>query len=123
MAETDKLTGTVVVENVLDTERDEVRGELIDNVSPRPSDVDDSSTPGEDRETSEEAETAETPVVADQGPSHPVVDADVNQSTAVIPRDAGVEEREGDSTAVETTDAERRLGQLHRRRGHPAEVG
>ena len=34
------------------------------------------------------------------------MDADVNQSTAVIPQDAGVEEREGDSTAVETTNAE-----------------
>ena len=55
------------------------------------------------------------------------MDADVNQSTAVIPRDARVEEREGDSIAVETTDAESRLGRwagrLRRRRGHPAEVG
>ena len=92
MAETDELTGVVILESVLDTERDEVRGESTDNLSPPPSEVDGSSTPGEDRETSE-AETAETPVIADQGPSYPVVDTDVNQSTAVIPLDAGVEER------------------------------
>ena len=88
MVETDELTWMVVLENVPDTDCDEVREEEVNStgtVSPRPSEVDDSSSPVEDRETSEEAETAETLVVADQEPSHPVADAGVNQSTAVIP--------------------------------------
>ena len=61
-----ELTGMVVVENVPDAERDEVREEEVNSTDialPRPSEVDDSSSSGEDRETSE-AEGAETPLAA-----------------------------------------------------------